>query len=121
MRARKASVSAVEVTSPRAIRLPVSAMLSVVRSAVLRLLIGAEHVRRFGGPGPTGGNALHQVDQSGIALVQVLDGLRREGQAWQGGTRAEILKRWWVLFWHPLLPRPSMQPTDRSSLGCEPA
>src|ERR1700722_9188815 len=113
MRARKASVSAVEVTSPRAIRLPASAMLSVVRSAVLRLLIGAEHVRRFGGPSPTGGNTLHQGGQSGIALVQVLDVLRRERQACQRGTRTKFLKRWWFLFCHPILPRPSMQSTCR--------
>src|SRR5260370_22660066 len=104
MRARKASVSAVEVTSPRAIRLPASAMLSVVRSEVLRLLIGAEHVRRLGGPGPTGGNALHQGEQSGIALVQMLDVLRCERQACQRGTRTKFFKVWWVFIGHPILP-----------------
>src|SRR4030081_2899353 len=113
MRARKASVSAVEVTSPRAIRLPASAMLSVVRSAVLRLLIGAEHVRRFGGPGPTGGNTLHQGDQPGIALVQVLDVLRRKRQACQRGTRTKFLKRWRLLFCPPILPYLNMQSTCR--------
>src|SRR5260370_10272515 len=113
MRARKASVSAVEVTSPRAIRLPASAMLSVVRSAVLRLLIGAEQVRRFGGPGPTGGNTLHQGDQSGIALVQVLDVLRRKRQACQRGTRTKFLKRWRLLFCHSILPASHMQSTCR--------
>src|SRR5450755_1456915 len=98
MRARKASVSAVEVTSPRAITLPASAMLSAVRSEVLRLLIGAEHVRRLGGPGPTGGNALHQGEQAGIALVQMLDVFWREPQAGQRRTHAKFLKRWWLLF-----------------------
>src|SRR5229473_4076350 len=119
MRARKASVSAVEVTSPRAIRLPASAMLSVVRSEVLRLLIGAEHVRRFGGPGPTGRDALHQGEQPGIALVQVLDVLRRERQACQRGTCAKFLKRWWLLRRHFVLPAPNMQSTCRRRPGDE--
>src|SRR5260370_11971098 len=115
MRARKASVSAVAVTSPRAIRLPASAMLSVVRSEVLRLLIGAEHVRRLGGPGPTGGNALHQGDQSGITLLQVLDVLRRERQARQRGARTKFFKRWWFLLAHPILPASNMQSTCRAA------
>src|SRR5260370_28292838 len=115
MRARKASVSAVAVTSPRAIRLPASAMLSVVRSEVLRLLIGAEHVRRLGGPGPTGGNALHQGDQSGITLVQVLDVLRRERQARQRGARTKFFKRWWFLPRHPIPPRSKAQAPGRDA------
>ena len=98
MRGRNASVSAVEVSSPRAIRLPASAMLSVVSSVGWRaLLIGAEHMRRFGGPGPMAGDALHQVQQSDIALVQMLDVLGRERQACQRGARAKFLDRWWCL------------------------
>src|SRR5262245_42009261 len=72
MRARKASVSSREVRSPLAIRRPASAMLSVVSSAdvglLMGLLVGAEHVRRLGGPGPMGWDALHQFEQSDIAL-----------------------------------------------------
>src|SRR6202158_5798062 len=100
MRARNASASAVAVSSPRAIRLPASAMLSVVSSEA-RLLIGAEHVRRFGGPVPMGRDALHQGEQSGIAFVQVFDVLGCERQAGQHGTCAKFLKRWrlfWLLF-----------------------
>src|SRR5258708_38687879 len=108
MRARKASVSAVEVTSPRAIRLPASAMLSVVRSAVLRLLIGAEHLRRVGGPGPTGGDALPQRDQTGIAPVQGLDVLGRQPPPRQRGTWAEFFKRRRVFFFPPHRPAPTI-------------
>src|SRR5258708_3747160 len=113
MRARKASVSVDEVRSPRAIRLPASAMLSVVSSDVTRLLIGAEHMRRLGGPGPMAGNALHQGGQPDIALVQMLDVLGRERQAGQCSSRAKFFKRRWFLFCHPILPRPSMQSTCR--------
>src|SRR5260370_16863818 len=115
MRARKASVSAVEVTSPRAIRLRASAMLSVVRAEVLRLLIGGEHVRRLGGPGPTGGNALQQGEQAGITLVQVLDVLRRGWQAGQRGACTKFFKRWWFLLGHPILPASNMQSTCREA------
>src|SRR6266550_1448803 len=94
MRARKASVRAVEVSSPRVIRLPAWAMLSVVSSAEVGLLIGAEDMRRLGGPGPTAGDAVHQIDQSDIALVQLFDVLGRERQARQRGTGAEFLERW---------------------------
>src|SRR5260370_3460498 len=115
MRARKASVSAVEVTSPRALRLPGSAMRSVVRSEVRRLLIGAEHVRRLGGPGPTGGNALHQGDQSGMTLVQVLVALRGERRAGQLVARTKFFNRWWFLLGHPILPASNMQSTCREA------
>src|SRR4029453_5481371 len=97
MRARNASVSADEVISPCVIRLPAWAMLSVVSSAGAGLLIGAEHVRGFGGPGQMAGDALHQLQQSDIALVQVLDVLGRERQAGQGRARAKFLDRWWGL------------------------
>src|SRR5687767_4748114 len=94
MRARKASVSAVEVISPRVIRVPAWAMLSVVSSAVAGLLIGAEHMRRFGGPGPLARDALHQLQQPDIALVQMRDVLGRERQAREGGACAKFLEGW---------------------------
>src|SRR4029450_552382 len=72
-------------------------MLSVVSSAGAGLLIGAEHGRGLGGPGPMAGDALHQLQQSDIALVQVLDVLGRERQAGQGRARAKFLDRWWGL------------------------
>src|SRR5690349_592560 len=98
MRARKASVSSADVRSPRVIRRPASAMLSVVSSADAGLLIGAEHVRGFGGPSPMAGDALHQFQQSDIALVQVLYVFGRERQPAGCGTRAKFLqRRWWCL------------------------
>ena len=45
------------------------------------LFVGAEDMRRLGGPGPMAGDAVHQIDQSDIALVQVLDVLRRSAAA----------------------------------------
>src|ERR1044072_10005738 len=97
MRARNVSVSADEVISPRVIRLPAWAMLSVVSSAEVGLLIGAEHLRGFGGPGPMAGDALHQLQQSDIALVQVVDVFSGERQAGQSRARAKFLDRWWGL------------------------
>ena len=35
------------------------------------LFVGAEDMRRLGGPGPTAGDAVHQTDQSEVALVQI--------------------------------------------------
>src|SRR5215218_1446376 len=72
-------------------------MLSVVSSAGAGLLIGAEHVRRLGGPGPMAGDALHQMQQSDIALVQVLDVLGRERQAADRRARAKLLDGWGCL------------------------
>src|SRR5215208_324631 len=97
MRARKASVSAAEVISPRVISWPAWAMLSVVSSAGAGLLIGAEHMRRLGGPGPMAGDALHQLQQSDIALVQMLDVFGRERQAAVRRARAKLLDGWGCL------------------------
>src|SRR5262245_17863733 len=97
MRARNASVSSADVRSPRVMRRPASAMLSVVSSAGAGLLIGAEHMWGFSGPGPMGWDALHQFQQSDIALVQVLDVFRRERQTARCGARAKFLQRRWRL------------------------
>src|SRR5438094_8471333 len=110
MRARKASVSAVAVSSRRAISRPASAMLSVVRSLTTGLFVGAEDMRRLGGPGPTAGDAVHQFDQSDIALVQLFDVLGRKWQARQGSTGAELLER---RRFHRSSPEMSMQSTCR--------
>src|ERR1044072_8713883 len=72
-------------------------MLSVVSSAGAGLLIRAEHMRRVGTPGPMAGGAVHQLQQSDIALVQVLDVFGRERQAGQSRARAKFLDRWWGL------------------------
>src|SRR5436305_12154549 len=94
MRARKASVSAAAVSSRRARSRPASATLSVARSLTTGLFVGAEDMRRLGGPGPTAGDAVHQFDQSDIALVKLFDVLGRKRQAGQRSTGAEFLERW---------------------------
>ena len=95
MRARKASVSAVEVSSPRAIRRPGFGNAE-------RREVG--HGRRYSSARKTCGGSAAQAqwlgmrsikcDQSDIALVQMLDVLRRQRQAGQRGARAKFLERW---------------------------
>src|ERR1700744_4361243 len=105
MRLRKASVSALEVISPRAIRRPASAMPSVVRSVMWRpLFVGAEDERRFGGPSEAAWNALHQLEQADIALVEMLDVLGRERDPGERGARPEFLKCWRLRRRHTTLP-----------------
>src|SRR5215831_573792 len=104
MRARKASVSAVEVSAPRAIKAPASAMLSKVRS-LMALLVSAEDMGRLGGPGPMAGNSFHHLQQCDIALVQMLDVFGRQRQAGQGRSRAEFFEcRWLFRQIHLILP-----------------
>src|SRR5215813_1665467 len=115
MRARKASVSWVEVSAPRAIKAPASAMLSKVRS-LMALLVGAEDMRWLGGPGPMAGNTFHHLQQCDIALVQMLDVLGRQRQAGEGRPCAEFVEcRWLFRRIHPILPFASMQSTCRVS------
>src|SRR5690348_10133603 len=103
MRFRNALVNSQALISPRAISLPACAMPSVVRSfevlsymcRLLALLVGPEDVRRLSGPGPTAGDALHEFEQSDIALVQVLDVLGRQRETAERGARAKLLERRW--------------------------
>src|SRR6478672_10532219 len=114
MRLRKDPVRASAVISPRASRRPASAMPSRVRSVMAGLFVGAEDLRRLGGPGPMGGDALHQLEQADIALVQMLDVLGGERKSGQLGADAELLERWCLRRRHCSLPMPKhMQATCR--------
>src|SRR6185503_20199774 len=105
MRSRKASVSAAEVILPRTIRRPASAIPSVVRSVMARLFVGAEDVWRLGRPGEARRDALHQLEQAEIALVEVPDVLFRQLQTGEGGARSEFLEcRWCLGRLHVILP-----------------
>src|SRR5271169_2316290 len=92
MRSRKASVSIDDVILPWAIMRPASAMLSVVRSSMAGLLVGTENMGRLGRPCEANRDAIHQLEQAEIALVQVLDVLGRQRQAGQRGASLEFLE-----------------------------
>src|SRR5215475_181786 len=90
-------------------------MLRKVRS-LMALLVGAEDMRRLGGPGPMAGNSFHHLQQCEVALVQMLDVLGRQRQAREGRPCAEFVEcRWLFRRIHPILPFASMQSTCRVS------